>query len=192
MSASDTMSATQAADARATRIHIPPELFLPAETMHFQGEVVLPAMKFGPDLYTFAHPLAWEVDATNTGEALLLEGTCEVLGKTACARCGEPADVPLFGEIEGYFFLDAQSVSKEDKEEDEFDVLPVDHIIDLLPLIQAAITLDIPVIPLCDDDCKGLCPVCGANLNEGDCGCQTEDDFNPDSPFAALKGFTVD
>ena len=186
----DTTQAVQ--DQGAARIHIASELFLPAESAHFQGEVVLPVMKFGPDLYTFKEPLTWDVDVTNTGEALLLEGTCEVSAETACARCGEPADVPLFGEIEGYFFLNADEVSKEDKEEDEFDVLPDDHIIDLMPLIQAAIVLDVPIIPLCTDDCKGLCATCGANLNEGPCGCQHENDVNPNSPFAALQGLFIE
>ena len=174
-------------------IEVPAELFNPAESAHYQGSLTLPLMKFGPDTYTFEEDLSWDVDLTNTGEALLVEGTCEVVGFTACARCGELAEVPLFGEIEGYFFLDDEEAHGEDMEGDEFDVLPDDHKLDLLPLIQAAITLDIPVIPLCDDDCKGLCTQCGANLNEGSCGCQeVKDDINPNNPFAALQGFVVD
>ena len=174
-------------------IDIPIELLNPAETAHYEGEVNLPVMKFGPDLYTFKQALTWDGEVTNTGEALLVEGTCDVVGTTACARCGEAAEVPLFGEIEGYFLLDAESASEEDLEDDEFDVLPDDRKLDLLPLIQSAITLDIPVIPLCDDDCKGLCTQCGANLNEGPCDCAQEDDgINPNNPFAALKDFKIE
>ena len=177
---------------KEARILISSELFLPAESAHFQGELALDLMKCGPDLYTFDKPVTWEVDVTNTGEALLVVGTCEGAGTTACARCAEPAQVNLIGDIEGYFFLDAESVSQEDREEDEFDILPENHIIDLLPLIQAALTLDVPLIPLCEDNCKGLCPVCGVNLNKGDCGCKKEDDINPENPFAALKDFVVE
>ena len=61
-----------------------------------------------------------------------------------------------------------------------------------MPLIQAAIVLDVPIIPLCTDDCKGLCTTCGANLNEGPCGCQHENDVNPNSPFAALQGLVIE
>ncbi len=177
---------------KEARILISSELFLPAESAHFQGELTLDLLKCGPDLYTFDKPISWDVDVTNTGEALLVVGTCEGAGTTACARCAEPAQVNLIGDIEGYFFLDAESVSQEDKEEDEFDILPENHVIDLIPLIQAALTLDVPLIPLCEDDCKGLCPVCGANLNKGDCGCEREEDINPDNPFAALKDFVVE
>ncbi len=173
-------------------IHVPAELLSPAETAHFEGEVDLPVMKFGPDLYTFDEALTWEVELSNTGEALLVEGSCDVVGKTACARCGGTASVPLFGEIEGYFFLDAESAGGQDWEGDEFDVLPENHTMDLLPLIQAAIMLDIPAIPLCDDDCQGLCVQCGANLNEGPCGCAQGEDVNPDNPFAALKDFSFE
>ncbi len=186
------MQSNQETGNTAACIHIPPELFLPAEDAQFQGEVVLPVMKFGPDLYTFSAPLVWDVHVTNTGEALLVEGTGEVTGQTACARCGDSVQVSLFGEIEGYFFLDDSDVSQEDKENDEFDILPKNHCIDLLPLIQAALALDIPSIPLCADDCKGLCSTCGANLNKGPCACQQDTRVNPNSPFAALKDFVVE
>ena len=78
---------------------------------------------------------------------------------------------------------------------DEFDVLPADKVIDLEPLITAALLLEFPLIPLCDEECKGLCPQCGANLNEGPCGCEPaadDDDDMPPNPFAALKDFPFD
>ena len=174
------------------KIHISPELFLPAESEHFSGTANLPVMKFGPDLYTFDQPLTWEIDVTNTGEALLVGGTCEVDGATACGRCGDVADVPLFGEIEGYFLLEPQDEDQENPESEKFDVVPNDHNIDIFPLIRTALMLDVPVIPLCDDDCKGLCPTCGQNLNQGACECDKEHKVNPTSPFAALAGFVVE
>ena len=57
-----------------TIIKIPAELFALAECSHFQGEYDLPELAMGPDDYTFAAPLAWRVDVTNTGAALLVEG----------------------------------------------------------------------------------------------------------------------
>ena len=59
----------------ATRIPIPSELFAPAESSHFEGTYAVPVVKAGPDLYDFAEPLAWQVDVTNTGDALLVTGT---------------------------------------------------------------------------------------------------------------------
>ncbi len=173
-------------------IHIPSELMLPAQSAHFCGEVDIPLISYGPDLYTFALPIAWEVDVTNTGEALLVEGTCEGVGTTACARCAQDAHVSLLGEVEGYFFIDASDIREEDKQDDDFACLPENHTIDLLPLIQASLLLDMPAIPLCSNTCKGLCSTCGANLNDGPCSCSTEHDVHANSPFAVLRNFTLE
>ena len=46
-----------------------------------------------------------------------------------------------------------------------------DDFVDLGPLVRDAIVLELPMAPLCRDDCAGLCAVCGADRNEGECGC---------------------
>ena len=179
----------------STIIEIPQELLSPAAYARYEGTFDLPVLKAGPDLYSFREPVAWAVDITNTGDALLLQGEAEACGTTSCARCLESVDVDLFGELEGYFLLDPEDVP-EDMEGDEFDVLPEDRRIDVAPLITAALLLDVPMIPLCSEDCKGICPECGANLNEGDCGCSAkvaeEAAASPDNPFAALKDLKLE
>lgn len=158
----------------------------------------MPLVEIGPDDYAFAEPLAWSVDVTNTGAALLVAGTVTGEGVCACSRC--LADVPhaFQGAIEGYFLLeadDSDDYGDEDEElgADEFDVLPADHIIDLVPLIEAALMVDAPGMPLCREDCAGLCPQCGADLNEGPCGCGPDEalaEFEREAnPFAALADF---
>lgn len=170
-------------------IHIPNELFTPAAYAHHQGEAQWDVLKAGPDLYTFAGPLEWSVDVSNTGDAFLVTGTVSGSATTSCARCLEDVTVPIMGEIEGYFLIGGDGDERpEDLEEDEFEVLPEDHQIDLAPLITAAILLELPLVPLCDDDCKGLCPQCGHNLNEGDCQCSAKaDGVDPMNPFAVLQ-----
>ena len=77
-------------------------------------------------------------------------------------------------------------------EGDEFDLLPESNTIDLVPLITAALLVEVPLVPLCDDDCEGLCLQCGKNLNEGPCECApaAEDDASmKPNPFAALKDY---
>ena len=132
----------------ALRIQVPHELFAPAESSHFEGSIAIPVMKAGPDLYDFAGPLAWQADISNTGDALLVTGTVEGEAKTACARCLDEVSFPVTGEIEGYFLLDETKAAPEDMDEDEFDVLPADKVIDLEPLITAALLLEFPLIPL--------------------------------------------
>ncbi|MBR2790177.1 MAG: DUF177 domain-containing protein [Eggerthellaceae bacterium] len=179
----------------STVIEIPQELLAPAAFARYEGTFTLEVLKAGPDLYSFREPVSWGVDITNTGDALLLQGEAEVCGTTYCARCLEPVEVDLFGELEGYYLLDPDDVP-EDMEGDEFEVLPEDRKIDVAPLITAALLLDVPMIPLCSEDCKGICPTCGANLNEGECGCADEAGeaaaASPDNPFAALAGLKLD
>ena len=60
--------------------------------------------------------------------------------------------------------------------------------IDLSPAVREQILLSVPAAPLCGEDCKGLCPKCGKDLNEGDCGC---DRSVIDPRWAALKGIQL-
>lgn len=56
--------------------------------------------------------------------------------------------------------------------------------IDLEPAIHDEVTLALPIVSICTEDCRGLCPTCGANLNTDPCGGHEDD---TDSPFAVLK-----
>ncbi|MBQ9041224.1 MAG: DUF177 domain-containing protein [Eggerthellaceae bacterium] len=180
-----------------TTIKIPAELFALAESSHFEGAYDLPELAIGPDDYVFAGPLAWQVDITNTGSALLVEGSIAGEGTCACSRCLEDVSHDFQGTVEGYFLIgDAGNAFDEDEEEigeDEFEVLPDDHMLDLAPLLQAALVIDAPDMPLCREDCAGLCPQCGANLNEGDCGCGEDPELaafeQEANPFSALANF---
>lgn len=59
---------------------------------------------------------------------------------------------------------------------DGSDTYPlVDDEIDLEPMVHDAVVLELPLAPLCRPDCQGLCPSCGANRNEEDCGCETRE-----------------
>ena len=157
-----------ATDATAI-IAIPEALLETAATRHFEGTLDLAELAAGPDTYTFAAPVSWSVEATNTGDAILIQGTAAGDATTQCARCLEDVTYGLEGDIEGYFLIggEEEAETPEDMEGDEFDFLPDNRKIDLVPLIVAALLLEVPLVPLCDDDCKGLCPQCGANLNEG-------------------------
>lgn len=179
-----------------TFIEVPAELFAPAESSHFEGEIDLGQIVCGPDTYTFENPVSWSVEVSNTGDQLLVMGTAQGKATTACARCLEDFSLNLVGEIEGCFIIDP-SKTPEGLDEDEFEPLPEDLRIDVEPLVKAALLLELPLVPLCDENCAGLCPHCGANLNEGPCGCEerpAEDDVprmsdGRPSPFAALKDF---
>ena len=88
-----------------------------------------------------------------------------------CARCLEPVkDVIVIDFI--------RSVAAEGtlvNEDNDDYVIIRDGVMDIaVPLIEQ-ISMELPSRQLCDEDCKGLCPKCGKNLNEGECGCVTKE-----------------
>lgn len=171
-------------------IEVPAQLFAPAESLSFAGTYNLPELVQGVDTYTFEHPLTWEVAISNTGGALLVTGIVTADAVTSCVRCLEPAEYRLEGEVEGYFLIPDSDVELTEEEKEEYELLGEDHIIDLSPLLVAALSLELPHTPLCDDECKGLCAGCGANLNIEECTCEKteeeEDEFHP-NPFSVLR-----
>ena len=178
-------------------IEIPAELFALAESSSYGGEINLEPFEFGPDCYTPTHTFTWEISISNVGGAFLITGFVSGRVITACARCLEEASFDIRGEIEGYFIIEGEGEPPDDMEKDEFDILPEDNRIDLYPLIMAAIFVELPLIPLCKEDCAGICLRCGANLNDGSCDCTPEDSqhdggVNPDNPFAALQNLKFD
>jgi uncharacterized protein len=85
-----------------------------------------------------------------------------------CRRCLEPVGGELRCEVREMF-----RPRREDEppdEDDETYPLGVDHL-DLQPLVRDALLLELPIAPLCRDGCRGLCPTCGADLNQGPCSC---------------------
>lgn len=176
-------------------IQVPERLLETAEMEHYEGTLPLEELASGPDTYAFVGPITWAVDVTNTGDAILVRGKSTSEATTACARCLEEVAYDLEGDIDGYFLIGGEEVEVEepdDMEGDEFDFLPDNHKIDLAPLITAGLVLELPRVPLCADDCKGLCPHCGKNLNEGPCDCAAEEPDFSESPFAALKNLKLE
>ena len=174
-------------------ILIPQELFVPTESSYFEGEYVVSELISGPDIYHFSSPLKWEITISNTGDALLISGTITGKAKIQCARCLDEFYFSLSGIVEGFFLLENENGIPDDKEEDEFDVLPEDKTIDLEPLLRAAILLELPLVPLCKETCEGLCPFCGINLNNEKCSCalnhHNEADDESQNPFSVLKDY---
>ena len=172
-------------------ITLPPELFAPAAMRTFTGEIPSLELRAGADDYDFDGPLAWSVTFTNTGDALLATGTVEGRATTACGRCLEPVDLELSGEGEGFYLLD-DAAAPDDLEADEYEVLNPDHVVDIAPLLTSALLLELPLVPLCQPECRGLCPQCGANLNERPCQCESDassEEPLADNPFSVLKDF---
>lgn len=170
-------------------IEVPDKLFATAESLSFKGTCEIDCISQGATRYVFSEPLTYDVCVTNTGGALLVSGTVFGVAKTQCGRCLEDTEFEIEGEVEDYFLLPGADTEFTKEEEDEYEVLSEDKTIDLKSLLIAALSLEFPYVPLCSDDCKGLCPQCGANLNTEACLCDENDDIDEMNPFAVLKNY---
>ncbi|MGK0619841.1 DUF177 domain-containing protein [Meiothermus cerbereus] len=88
-----------------------------------------------------------------------------------CRRCLTPTPTPVRAHFQYLLRYQLGLQHPEAIEEDEEEILLFGHPdLDLEPILSEAFALELPYTTLCKEDCKGLCPVCGANLNEVDCG----------------------
>ncbi len=126
------------------------------------------------------------VNARRIRETIYLEGGLKTEVTAECCRCLEAARMPVAATF-AYTCVPAEERTAEEHElhsEDLEVVFYTDDTLDLDPLVYEQILLQIPIKILCREDCKGLCPRCGANLNTAPCSCPEE---TTGGPFSALK-----
>lgn len=121
-------------------------------------------------------PLELDATLTNTGKAILLRGQVCTRLRLVCNRCLASFDLPVCADLEEEFFRAAPGEEGPANRwpGDEDNVYSGD-VIDLTPAVQQNLILTLPIKAVCDAACKGLCPHCGVNLNERDCGCRPQE-----------------
>ncbi len=151
------------------------------ETQEFSAALDLgDVRRWGSGL--FHQPVRIAGIARNRAEIVDVGYTVDFVLETVCDRCLTPLTRPGHQEFSHTVVL---SLNREDN--DEYIVIP-DGKLDLAELATSDILLELPTSILCGDDCRGLCPKCGANLNEGECGCdRTERDPRLDKLRELLK-----
>lgn len=104
--------------------------------------------------------LAVDVMAESVIEGVLITGTVQGVAQGSCSRCLEPVSETLTVDVQELFQY--ADVDEADRDEE----LPTfqDDLIDLEPTIRDAVVLALPLAPVCDEDCEGLCSECGVPL----------------------------
>lgn len=156
-------------------IDVRPILHTPGRRLEFRFELDLSDLEFDGRA-PVSRPVAVEGEVRNTAELLELSLTARTTLDAACDRCGKA--FLRDKEIE-YRCMLAEEL--QNGESDEI-VLLEDGKVDAGDLARTAFILGMDSKTLCSEDCKGLCPRCGADLNLGPCSCQKE----PDPRLAAL------
>ncbi len=142
----------------------------------------------------FLFETALEATATvwKVGQAVMVKGNLKALLRLPCVRCLEEFTYPLSSTFEVTLFPAKEASSEEEVELSEDDMgsnFYEGGEIHLSEIACEQIFLEIPYQPLCRDDCRGLCPVCGKDLNRTQCGCHREE-F--ETGFAVLKKLKLD
>ena len=125
--------------------------------------------EFLGETYRFIEPLKVEGRVYNNGQSLTLEANVSGRMVTECARCLDEVEADV--EFSVHELL---SQREEGADEDEDIILFDGYEIELDDIIADHFLMNISGRYLCSDDCKGLCPVCGQNLNHGECDCDNE------------------
>jgi uncharacterized protein len=132
-----------------------------------------------------------EVELLRTKAGVLVRAHLRLEEPETCSRCLKPLQETIRIDFEEEFRTRVDPLSAEPAEDEDYDAFYVDenHQLDLTEAVRQYREASAEMQPLCRPDCKGLCPRCGQDLNQGQCSCST----GPvDNRWAALSGLLSD
>lgn len=143
----------------------------PGKKIDFQFSMDLSSVEFG-GCCPVVQPVVVTGFVRNMAGVLVLTGEAVTTLQTSCDRCGKPLSLPKSVPFE---HLLAEELANEEEGDDEI-ILIEDGNVDVEDLARTAFILGMDTKTLCSEDCKGICPGCGVNLNTGCCTCKKEGD----------------
>ena len=149
----------------------------PGQAYAFEAPVELEEMEVLGDPVRFDE-VAVRGEFVGTGERVSVRGEVSAAVASRCAKCLAPVTAESRAKIDALYARQA------DPDDPDVYVFAGSKL-DLTDAARDALLLELPYRFLCSEDCKGLCPHCGANLNLGACTCQ--EGLNVANPFSALK-----
>lgn len=155
----------------------------PGASLPFETALDLSALEFG-SCCPVAEPLEAAGTVRNEAGVLHLEGSMHTVLHCVCDRCCTPFLRDFSLPLQAVLTPELADVTNEDE-----DLFALDgDCADLEDIINTQFVLNMDSRMLCSEDCRGLCPRCGANLNDGPCGCTKE----PDPRLAVLAQLLQD
>ncbi|MCI2058537.1 MAG: DUF177 domain-containing protein [Oscillibacter sp.] len=148
----------------------------PGKELPFQFAMDLSQVNFG-GRYPVSDPVTVTGSVRNTAGILELSLTAQTVLNCTCDRCLKP-----FRREKQISFSCLLAQEKQNEENEEIVLLEDGEFVDLEDLARTAWILEMDTKLLCSEDCRGLCPRCGADLNLGPCSCKKE----PDPRLAVL------
>jgi DUF177 domain-containing protein len=125
------------------------------------------------------------LQANRAGDEVRLVGNLKATVEIDCDRCLKPSTMPVDQSFDLLYLPPAKTSEEKELGDDDLSIaFYQDETIDIDDLVREQVELALPMARLCGEACRGLCPECGANLNEGDCFCS---DKQVDPRWSALK-----
>jgi uncharacterized protein len=124
--------------------------------------------------YGIVQPVTLAFDIYKKNREVTLVGRVSTVLELQCSRCVEPFTLPLDAAFDLFYLPHSENTGEGEVEIEEDDLETAfyrDDVIDLGQLMKEQFYLALPMKPLCREDCRGLCPQCGANLNQSSCAC---------------------
>lgn len=133
-------------------------------------------------------PLRVDLRAQAVGDGVLVRGRMQTRLGLECRRCLAPVAVAVDDEVTLLY----EPLAEDEEEDLEGEIYPLPargDELDVGPALREELILRVPAFVVCSESCRGLCPSCGANLNETTCECVPEEE---PSPWSALKNLKFD
>ena len=130
----------------------------------------------------FSSPVKLNLRVLRSGKNYIGEGKVETVALFECSRCLKKYSQPLKADIR--FLLKEEKDQIILESDDRENQVQTGYFFKLDDLVRESLILSIPLKLLCQEDCKGLCPTCGTDLNAATCGCKKE---QVDSRWEKLK-----
>lgn len=126
--------------------------------------------------YRVIAPVVLDATVTRAKSRVEIAGEVRTTLELACSRCLEGFPVPVSASFDLVYLPSDEAPAGTDETEVSDEEINTayykDGRIDLAELVHEQLYLALPMKPLCHEDCRGLCPVCGANRNTTDCTCE--------------------
>ena len=152
----------------------------PGKTKRFERDALLDDLAVSSSRVPAGAMTSVDVELQAVNDGIVVVGTVRAPWTGECRRCLKAAGGEVVAEV--------QEIYERDPVEGETRQLR-DATVDLTEMARDAVLLELPIAPLCEDDCAGLCPTCGVDRNETACDCAATE---TDPRWAALSDLRFD
>jgi uncharacterized protein len=168
---------------------------VPAEGLEIEGKIDPSDIELDIAGHELIEALTFSGRATRTGDDVIVKGRLTGTMLSQCGLCLGDFKATIDAAVDVVFapWVESQDEQDERDEQERGDEVVGPSVgfsyydgryIDLNEEIRDVLLVELPIRPVCSEDCKGLCHVCGADLNEASCRCDTS---NESSPFGKLE-----